>query len=246
MTRLLVRGLAAGLAAALLAFAFASFFGEPQVDAAIAFEEAKAAAAGEAGGAELVSRETQSTLGLLVGLTVYGLALGGILALTFAAAQGRLGRVEPRATALLLALSGFAVIVLVPYAKYPGNPPAVGNPDTIGERTSLYLVMVAISLLAALAALRVGRSLAARRGTWNATLAGVGAFLLIVAVAQVVLPASDEVGADFPAATLWFFRISSLGTQLVLWSGLGLVFGALAQRLLVPAAGTTRNLAAAR
>lgn len=243
MTKLLVRGLAAGLAAAVLAFVFAYIFGEPQVDAAIAVEEAKAVAAGEVGGPELVSRDTQSTFGLLFGLCVYGLAIGGILSLAFAGAQGRLGKVEPRVTALLIALTGFAVIVLVPYAKYPGNPPAVGNPDTIGERTGLYMIMVVISLLAALAAFRVGRTLLARLGTFNASLSAVGVFLVIIVCAQVAMPSNNEVGADFPAATLWFFRISSLGTQLVMWTSIGLVFGALAQRLLVPARRTNTALA---
>lgn len=235
MRSLLVRGLAAGLAAALIAFVFAYLVAEPQIDAAIAIEETKAAAAGRAGDAALVSRGLQSTLGLLVGLLVYGVAIGGLLALAFASAQGRLGRVQPRVTALLLALGGFGVIILVPYSKYPGNPPAVGRPETIGERSGLYLVMVVISLLAALAALRAGRALTARLGAWNATLAALGVFLALIIGAQLALPSVDEVASDFPASTLWRFRISSLGTQLVLWAGLGLVFGALAQRLLVPA-----------
>lgn len=238
MRSLLVRGLAAGLAAALIAFVFAYLVAEPQVDASIAVENAKAAAAGEAGGADLVSRGVQSTFGLLVGLVVYGVAMGGLLSLLFATAHGRLGRFSPRGTALLVAMLGFLVIILVPYTKYPGNPPAVGSADTIGSRTGLYVVMVLISLFAALAALRTGRDLLARLGAWNATLAGVAVFVVLIVVAQLALPAVDEVGADFPATTLWRFRISSLGTQLVLWTGLGLLFGVLAQRVIEPARDT--------
>ena len=37
---LLIRGLLVGLAAGLLAFAFAKVFGEPQIDKAIAYEDA--------------------------------------------------------------------------------------------------------------------------------------------------------------------------------------------------------------
>jgi hypothetical protein len=245
MRTLLVRGLAAGLAAALVAFVFAYLLAEPQVDAAIAVEEAKALAAGEGTGGELVSRGVQSTLGLLAGLAVYGVALGGLLALAFAVAQGRLGRLEPRATALLLALAGFAVVILVPWTKYPGNPPAVGDPGTIGDRTGLFFVMLAISLLAALAALRAGRALGPRLGGWNAGVAGVGVFLAVVVGAQLALPPVDEVAADFPAMLLWRFRLASLGTQLVLWGGLGLVFGALAQRALAPARDRAPGHAAA-
>jgi len=42
----------------------------------------------------------------------------------------------------LLALAAFITIALVPMLKYPANPPAVGNPDTIGPRTGLYLSML--------------------------------------------------------------------------------------------------------
>lgn len=234
MRSLLVRGLLAGLLATLVTFLFAYFVGEPQIDASIALETAKAAAAGEAGGPELVSRGVQSTFGLFVGLAVYGVAVGGLLSLVFATAHGRLGRLSPRGTALLVALLGFLVIILVPYTKYPGNPPAVGDPDTLDRRTAFFLVMLLVSLFAALAALRTRRDLLTRLGSWNATLAGVGVFVVLVVVAQLALPSINEVGPDFPAATLWRFRVGSLGTHLVMWSGIGLVFGVLAQRVLEP------------
>jgi hypothetical protein len=40
----------------------------------------------------------------------------------------------------------------------------------------------------------------------------------------------------FPADTLWRFRLASLGTQACIWATLGLGFGALAERLLLPRA----------
>ena len=72
---LLIRGLLAGLAAGVLMFAFAWVFGEPQVDAAIAFEEANSPPSSEA---PLVSRDVQSTFGLLTGSVVFAVAVGGI------------------------------------------------------------------------------------------------------------------------------------------------------------------------
>ena len=101
---LLVRGMLAGLAAGLVAFVFAYVFGESAVNGGIAFEEQLAAAHehGEAGEA-LVSRGVQSTLGLLTGVLVYAVAVGGILALVYAATHGRFGPARPRAAALVLA-----------------------------------------------------------------------------------------------------------------------------------------------
>jgi predicted cobalt transporter CbtA len=43
------------------------------------------------------------------------------------------------------------------------------------------------------------------------------------------LPATTDPG-EFPAGLLWSFRLSSLGTQLVLWAGLGVLFGLLCER----------------
>ena len=105
----------------------------------------------------LVSRGVQSTAGLLTATCVFGLALGGLFALTFAAVQGRVSRLRPSATAGLLALAGYLIVFAVPFLKYPANPPGVGDPDTIGRRTALYLAMIAVSILAAVVALRVRR-----------------------------------------------------------------------------------------
>src|SRR3954454_14821868 len=124
-----------GLAAGVLMFVFAKVFGEPAVDKAIAFEEAHSPPSSEA---PLVSRTLQSTLGLLTGTIVYGVAMGGVFALVFAAVYGRVGDTRPRSAAAVLALFAFVVITLAPFLKSPSSPPAVGNDDTIGYRTQIY------------------------------------------------------------------------------------------------------------
>src|SRR5690349_11441473 len=95
---LLVRGMLVGLAAAALALCVAWAFGEAQVGHAIAFEEHQAALAGEAPEPELVSRSVQSTLGLMTGVILFGVAVGGLFALAFAFAYGRIGRFGARTT----------------------------------------------------------------------------------------------------------------------------------------------------
>ncbi len=52
----------------------------------------------------------------------------------------------------------------MPFVAYPPNPPAVGHPDTIGARTALYFIMLAISVIAAVTAVLVGRELAESMG----------------------------------------------------------------------------------
>jgi len=139
---LLVRGMLAGLAAGVLAFAFAYAFGEPQVQAAIDFEDHLARIAHEPIAAAVVSRGTQRTIGLLSGLVAMGVALGGLFALTFAWAYGRIGPLGARATAALLALGAYLTVTVVPFTKYPANPPGVGDADTIDRRTLLFVAMI--------------------------------------------------------------------------------------------------------
>jgi predicted cobalt transporter CbtA len=174
----------------------------------------------------------QSTVGLATATAVYGVAFGGIFALVFAAVSGRIGHFRPRATAGLLALVGFVSVGLVPFLKYPANPPAANDAASIDERTGLYVAMVIISVAITIAAIALGLRLAPRFGVWNATLLGAAAFVLVVASVQLALPTVNETPADFPATVLYQFRVASLGSQAVLWATLGLLFGWLTDRSL--------------
>ncbi|MBW0001812.1 MAG: CbtA family protein [Verrucomicrobia bacterium] len=229
---LLIWGMLVGIVAGLLAFGFAKAFGEAQVERAIAFEEKQDRAQGDPPEPALVSREVQSGVGLFTGTVVYGTALGGLFALGFAFAYGRVGPPSARVMAALLAGAGFLALVLVPQLKYPANPPAVGQPGTIGYRSEWFFFMLLISLAALVTALMIGRSLAGRCGGWNAGLLAAAAFVGLIVVAQFLLPDINEVPDQFPAVVLWRFRIASLGMQLILWSTLGLLFGAAAERVL--------------
>jgi hypothetical protein len=233
---LLVRGMVAGLVAGVLAALFARVFGEGSVEGGIAFEDAAAAAAGEAPGAELVGRGVQSTVGLLVAFLIYGVAIGGILALVCATAQGRLGRLGVRGTVLVVALVGFVAAILVPFVKYPANPPGSNLGETIGFRTGLFVVMVAASLLLAFGAAVLAKRLSATLGWWNAVLAATGGYVVLVAVVGFLLPPVAETPDGFPATVLYDFRVASLGGHVVLWTALALVFAALAERAARPAA----------
>jgi hypothetical protein len=237
----------AGLIAGVLAALFAYFFGEPSVNTAIGLEATGTAAhshshepaatvgevphAEEPGG-ELVSRDVQSTVGLLVGVGLYGVAIGGLFSLGFAFVYGRVGKLRPRLTAAVLGFGAFAVVFFVPFLKYPANPPAVGQPNTIGTRTGLYFAFVALSLLFGIVAVVVGRKLADKFGAWSGGLLAAGGYVVAMAVCALVMPTIDEVPAGFPGSTLWSFRTASIGTQLVLWCALTLIFGAFSEKVL--------------
>jgi hypothetical protein len=218
-----------GLLAGLVGGLVAKLFGEGAVGKAILFESHHDTGTPHA---EIFSRSTQSTWGLFTGMVLFGIAVGGLFALAYACAQGRLGRLGARPTALLVAAGAFTAMYLAPILKYPANPPSIGNPDTIGHRTALYFSMMAISVVVVISVFVASQQLTARLGRWNGTVAAVLGGVVVLAVAYLVLPDVNEVPSDFPAGVLWNFRIASLGIQAALWLTLGLVFGALTERAL--------------
>ncbi|MFC5289449.1 CbtA family protein [Actinokineospora guangxiensis] len=243
---LLVWGLLAGLVGGLLAFGFASAFGEPAVERAIALEES---AGGHSHGAdeggedaghshgeeaaaeeEPVTRAFQATGGLGIGAVAYGLGLGGLFAIAFAFAYGRIGRLSPRGTALALAGIGYTAVVVVPFLTYPANPPAVGQESTIGERTALYFAVIGLSLVAAVLAVAVANRLTPKLGGWSAGVLAALGYVVLVTLVATLLPTFQEVPEGFPGDLLWEFRIASLGTSAVLWAGIAVVFGVLLHR----------------
>jgi predicted cobalt transporter CbtA len=228
--KLLVRGMLAGIAAGLLTFGFARVVGEPQVNQAISFEEKAEAAHGDAHEPELVSRDTQAGLGLLTGVVVYGAAFGGLFSLVFAYAYGRVGALSARALSAWLALGAFIALVIVPNIKYPANPPSVGDPETIGVRTGLFFLMIAISLTTMVFSLKVRRRAAMKLGAWNGSIVAGLVFVAIIAAVQLSMPAINEVPAAFPAVLLWKFRVAAIGMQAIMWTTIGLLFGALVER----------------
>lgn len=233
---LLVRGMLVGIVAGLLSFVFLKMYGEPPVDIAVAFEtqiEATKAAAGAhstAEGQELVSRQVQAGLGLFTAVMVYSVAFGGLFGLGFAFAYRRVpGTATAQGVSLLLAAACFVAVYLVPNLKYPANPPSVGEPETIGMRTALYFAMMAISIAAMIGGFSLKRLLIHRLGDWNSTLVVIAYYVVIVSIAGLLLPAVNEVPAQFPAVVLWNFRVASIGAQFIMWATFGLLFGAWTQ-----------------
>ncbi|MDX6215491.1 MAG: hypothetical protein QOG99_1075 [Frankiales bacterium] len=253
--KFVLRGLASGALAGLLAFVFARIFAEPVIGRAIDYETARdaaqtalARAAGQLApptAPALFSRTVQEDIGIAVALVVFGAALGALLAVVFTLVQRGSGHhLRPRALALLLAAAAFVSVYLVPFLKYPANPPAIGHEDTIETRGSLYLVMQVVSIVAIVLAIQLGRVLARTRGSWQASLLAALAYLLVVGITMAVLdpvhetpgPLRDANGAivlgGFPADDLYLFRLYALGGQLILWGVLGLALGPWAERAL--------------
>jgi hypothetical protein len=270
--RIILRGVLVGALGGLLAFVFARVFAEPQIQAAIDYEsgrdEAQAALDKAAGlpvgdeGPEIFSRAVQANLGIGAGMVLFGVAMGAFFAVAYAICLGRVGNLRPRTLSMLVAGGGFLGIYLVPFLKYPANPPSIGHPETIGVRGALYVLMMVCSVAFLIGAVVLGRRLARRFGNWNATVLASLAFVVVIGVVMALLPSLGELAANvrdygqqltetpqplrnpagqivypgFPADTLWSFRFYSVAAQAILWTAIGLVFAPLAERLLAPKA----------
>lgn len=250
------RGLLAGAVAGVLAFVFARVFVEPVIDLAIGYEDGIGAAHeametasgvaahshGEEGGG--FSRAVQMNIGMGLGVLLFSLAIGALFAVVFAVTYGRVGNVSAKLLSLYVAGGMLLSLYVVPSLEYPASPPALSLDETIQQRTLLYVLMVALSALFFVAAVYLGRQLTDRMGAWNATLTAAGAYVVATAILMLVLPTIDETPAPlrdasgtivyegFPADVLYDFRLYSLGTQVVIYATIGLVFAALVSKLL--------------
>jgi predicted cobalt transporter CbtA len=231
-------GLAGGLAAAVLL----SFVGEPRIQQAINIELGRAGPS--AGGQpEIVSRSVQKGVGLFAAYAVSGVAFGLLFAVAFWGL--RRSRPDPFRRALVAGTVLAGALTVAPWLKYPPNPPAVGDPDTLARRQLLYVSVILLAAAWGLAAAALSTRL--QRDGWpeaRRTVAVVGVVVVPLALAFALLPGAPDPIA-VPAKLLWSFRLASLSGNLLLWSVIALGFGLLAsERPAVPDAGpvSTRSL----
>ena len=229
----------AGLIAGTLAGIYSLLVTERAIAPALDLEEARAAA--EAGahdhGGELFSRGEQLVGGFL-GTVAAGVVLAVVFAAVYALVRHRLPGSTDLARVCLLAGIGFGIFALLPALKIPANPPAVGDPATVGTRTAIYGGVLLCGIISAMLVAALVSFLRSREvSTATTAIAAVGTLAVLLGLVLGLLPGSpDAIAADVPAAVVWNFRIASLGQLAVLWTALGLAGGWLIERLTRPSA----------
>ena len=221
MITYLRNGALAGLAGGSAMAVALHLLGEPSIRHALDIE---AASSTGKEGAEMYSRGTQLAGGSLA-LLLYGAAVGAIFGVVFAAVRHRSRLRTDFERALGLGAVAFGVLVLMPALKYPANPPAVGDPATVGQRTVAYLTLVAISCVVAIGAWRGSRYLRVRGSSDHVRISAVAAgYVAAIALAYVLWPGNPD-AVDVPATLIWRFRLAAIGGAAALWSVLALTFG---------------------
>lgn len=219
--RVIGRGALAGLIAGILGFVFARIWAEPVINKAIDYESGRDdvlnalnQAAGrpiEPDGPEIFSRSIQSTIGVATGIIGFSVAMGMLVAVAYLVLQGRFA-IRPRHLAWAITAFGFGGVYLLPFVKYPANPPAIGHTFTIHTRGMLYLSMVAASLILLGLAVYAAYHLVPRVGTGWAVLITVVGLLVLFGILLAVMPSLGNLSDNVNQAGEFGFARASTET----------------------------------
>ncbi len=201
---------------------------EPYLDEAIGIENQ---ALFESGEAEDTSqfwveynsyRDWQKSGQLLAG-GILGMSIGALFGIVFAYSRNSLPKGHTVKKTFVLAAIMWLTIFLIPFLKYPANPPTIGEADTVILRQTLYLLFIAISGFSAVGFSRLYKKLENKK-----YLAFVGYAIFITAVFFVMPPSPDEVTA--PMDLVNGFRTMSVVAVSIFWIAEAIILGALWQR----------------
>lgn len=208
MPRILAIAVLVGLGAGILVGIYHNIFTVPVIERAIALEEAAAAAAHPAGmpmmeEPPLVSLGVQR-IGMVVGTAVFGVILGVVFAGGYSLLRRSMPQWSPLPLAIAVGALGFWSLSLLPFFKYPFNPPGVGNPETLLFRQGIQFLFFTLSVLGA-----AGVVLAASK--LNRLVAAVAVYAVLVVVMLLLFPDNPDPVSTPPDLLLKFRTLSVIG-----------------------------------
>ena len=171
--------------------------------------------------AEFTSYRLWQRGGEMLAGTILGLSIGSLFGIVFAYTHNSVPGSNNKKKALIVAGIMWFVLFLIPALKYPANPPAVGDPETIYYRQSLYVAFLVISGFSALGLAFLYRKM----GALNIKKSIIPvAYAAIISGAYLAMPANpDPINA--PMDLVMGFRITSAITISMFWGLLGVIFG---------------------
>jgi predicted cobalt transporter CbtA len=200
---------------------------EPYIEHAIELEMQNTTQSGQViNPAEFAAYRLWQKGGEIIAGTILGLSIGSLYGIVFVYTRSSISG-NNKKKALIVASIMWFVLFLMPALKYPPNPPAVGDPETIYYRQSLYVAFLAISGFSALGLAFLYRKMASSN-TKKAIIPL--AYAAIMAGAYLAMPANpDPINA--PIDLVIGFRITSAITISMFWALLGVIFGTIWDKL---------------
>jgi predicted cobalt transporter CbtA len=201
---------------------------EPTIDKAIALEVQKQVSSGEnVNMSELIDYRYWQKAGAFAGGAIYGAGLASLFGVVFVFARSKLPGKNNKQKAVLLAGIMWLVLFLMVALKYPANPPAVGDPETIYYRETLYVGYILISGSAAL-----GMAVIWIKTRMNSKKIIIPLmYAAIMVTAYVVMPSNPD-KIEISMDLIQTFRILTAITIGVFWGTMGLIFGSLWDKFL--------------
>ncbi len=199
---------------------------EPFLDEAIGIENQNLFASGEEKDtpvfwAEYNAYRVWQKGGQVLAGGILGLSIGSLFGVVFAYSRHVLpGQNHVKKSLVLAGLMWFTIFI-IPFLKYPANPPTVGDPDTVVLRAILYLSFIALSGFGAVGFYRVYKKLQDRKKIF----AFIG-FAVYISIVFVLMPPNpDEITA--PMELVNGFRVMSVTAVTVFWIANALILGLL-------------------
>lgn len=201
---------------------------EPTIDKAIALEVQKQVSSGEnVNMSELIDYRYWQKAGAFAGGAIYGAGLAALFGVIFVFTRNKLPGKNNKQKAIFLAGIMWFVLFLMVALKYPANPPAVGDPETIYYRETLYVGYIMISGLAALGMAVIW--IKTRINSKKIIIPLMYAAIMVTAYA--VMPSNPD-KIEISMDLIQTFRVLTATTIGVFWGILGIIFGSLWDKFL--------------
>ena len=225
----LLSGASAGLIHGMVNFAIV----EPYLDQAIGIENQNLFESGE----ELDTPEfwveyegyrVWQKSGQIFAGVILGTSIGALFGIVFALSKNSLPGTNYLKKSLTLAGIMWFTMYLIPFLKYPANPPTVGDSETIVLRAILYLSFIAISGIGALCFFKLSKKFKSKKKF--VSLIGYAIFISVIFFAMPENP--DEISA--PMNLVDEFRLMSILGVSSFWLSVGIILGVLWNKIESP------------
>jgi hypothetical protein len=201
---------------------------EPYIDSAITIETQRKISSGEnVDRTELLHYRAWQKGGAIAAGAVYGISLSALFGIVFAYGRNALPGNSNKKKAIFLAGILWFVLYLMVAIKYPANPPAVGDPETIYYRQSLYVGYLAISGFTALALALAWNRLQVKQKKIIFPLI----YAVVMIAAYLGMPANPD-KISISMELIQNFRILTALTIGMFWGILAVLFGSLWDRFI--------------
>ena len=216
----LISGAFAGLIHGTVNFAIV----EPYLDQAIGIENQNLFATGEEKDTsefwvEYEGYRIWQKSGQILAGVILGTSIGALFGIVFALSRNSLPGNNDVKKALVLAGVMWFTMFVIPFLKYPANPPTVGDPETVMLRSILYLSFITISGFGAVGFYKLSQKFQSKR-----KLVAIIGYSIFISVVFFVMPENpDEITA--PMDLVNEFRIMSFLGVTSFWISIGVILG---------------------